>query len=147
MPHKSLSEQGQSALVQVTACRLAGTKPLPEPMLAYCQLDPEEQTSMKFKIKTYNFSFMKMHLKMLSAKWQPFCPGGDESSMIWWDVNSLRPSDAIWPHRSGSTLAQVMAFCPTTPSHYLNQCWLIISKVLWHSSEGNFIRDTSATIH
>ena len=27
-----------SALVQVMACRLLGTKPLPEPMLAYCQL-------------------------------------------------------------------------------------------------------------
>ena len=44
-------------------------------------------------------------------------------------VNSLRPNDAIWQHRSGSTLAQVMACCLTTPSHYLNQCWLIISKV------------------
>ena len=62
-------------------------------------------------------------------------------------VNSLRRSDAIWRHRSGSTLAQVMACCLTAPSHYLNQCWLIISKVFWHSSEGNFLRDTSATIH
>ena len=44
-------------------------------------------------------------------------------------VNSLRPSDAIWRHRSGSTLAQIMAWCLTAPSHYLNQCWLIISKV------------------
>ena len=25
--------------------------------------------------------------------------------------------------RSGSTLAQVMAWCLTAPSHYLNQCW------------------------
>ena len=30
----------RSALVQVMACRLLGTKPLPEPMLAFCQLDP-----------------------------------------------------------------------------------------------------------
>ena len=43
--------------------------------------------------------------------------------------NSLMPSEAIWRHRSGSTLAQVMACCLTAPSHYLNQCWLIISKV------------------
>ena len=43
--------------------------------------------------------------------------------------NSLRPSDTIWRHRSGSTLAQVMACCLIAPSHYLNQCWLIISKV------------------
>ena len=44
-------------------------------------------------------------------------------------LNSLWPSDAIWRHRSGSTLAQVMACCLKAPSHYLNQCWLIISMV------------------
>ena len=33
------------------ACHLFGTKPLPEPKLTYCQLDPYEQTSMKFKSK------------------------------------------------------------------------------------------------
>ena len=37
----------------------------------------------------------------------------------------LWPSDAIWRQRSGSTLAQVVAWCLTAPSHYLNQCWLI----------------------
>ena len=26
-------------------------------------------------IETQNFSFMKMHLKMLFEKWLPFCPG------------------------------------------------------------------------
>ena len=31
----------------------------------------------------------------------------------------------IWCHRSGSTLVQVMAYCLTAPSHYLNECWLI----------------------
>ena len=30
----------------------------------------------RFKIQ--NFSFMKMHLKMSSANWRPFYPGGDE---------------------------------------------------------------------
>ena len=44
-------------------------------------------------------------------------------------VNSLWTSDAIWRQSSGSTLVQVMAWCLTAPSHYLNQCWLIISKV------------------
>ena len=60
-------------------------------------------------------------------------------------LNSLRPSDAIWRHRSGSTLAQVMACCLTALSHYLNQCWLIISKVLWHSSEGIIMRRSEDT--
>ena len=33
-----------------------------------------------------------------------------------------------------------MACCLTAPSHYLNQCSLITSKVLWHSSEDIIIR-------
>ena len=65
-------------------------------------------------------------------------------SVILSAVNSLWPSDAIWRQRSGSTLAQVMAWCLTAPSHCLNQCWLIISMVQWHSYEGSFTRDTSA---
>ena len=52
-------------------------------------------------------------------------------------LNSLLPSDAIWQHRSGSILGQVMACSLTAPSHYLNWSWLIISKVLCHSSKGN----------
>ena len=65
-----------------------------------------------------------------------------------WDLcfNSLWPGDTIWRQRSGSPLAQVMACCLTAPSHYLNQCWLTISKVEWHSSKGKFTRDTLAII-
>ena len=37
-------------------------------------------------------------------------------------VSALWPSDTIWRHGSVSTLAQVMACCLTTSSHYLNQC-------------------------
>ena len=66
---------------------------------------------------------------------------GNTGTVTWYIgdyFNSLWPSDAIWWHRSGSTLAQVRACCLTAPSHYLNQCRLIISEVLWHSPEGNF---------
>ena len=52
-------------------------------------------------------------------------------------VNSSWPSDAKWQHRSESTLAQVMAHFLMAPSHYLNHCSLIISEVLWPSTEGN----------
>ena len=61
--------------------------------------------------------------------------------------NSLGPSDAIWRQRSGSTLAEVMACCLTAPSHYLNQCWFIISTVEWHSSKAKFTRDKLAINH
>ena len=65
----------------------------------------------------------------------------------WLDINSLWPGDAIWRHGTRSTLAQVMACCLTAPSHYLNQCWLIFSKVHWHSVEGNLTRDSSPFNH
>ena len=40
------------------------------------------------------------------------------------EMNSLWPSDTIWRHRSGSTLAQVIACCLMAPGHNLNQYWL-----------------------
>ena len=52
--------------------------------------------------------------------------------------NPLWPSDAIWWHRSWSTLAQVMAWCLTAPNHYLNWCGLVIKGALWHSLGSNF---------
>ena len=58
-----------------------------------------------------------------------------------WPVHSLWPRDTIWWHGSGSTLAQVMAWCLMAPSHYLKQCWLIIKGVHWHSPESNFARN------
>ena len=33
-------------------------------------------------IKIRNFSFIKIHLKMSSSKWRPFCPGGDELTKL-----------------------------------------------------------------
>ena len=68
----------------------------------------------------------------------------------WWMINWINllwPSDIIWQHEFGSTLDQVMACCLMAPSHYLNQCWLIISEVQWHSSGCNFTRDTSGFSH
>ena len=56
-----------------------------------------------------------------------FAPSQWETALLCNDVSHLWPSDAILWHRSGSTLAQVMALCLMAPSHYLNQCWLIIS--------------------
>ena len=43
-----------------------------------------------------------------------------------------------WRHWTWSTLVQVMVCCQAAPTHYLDQCWLIISKVLWHSHDSNF---------
>ena len=74
----------------------------------------------------------------ISSKWEHF------HSRV---LNSLWPSDAMWWLRSGSTSIQVMACCPAAPSHYLNQCWLIISKAQWHSYKDNCTKDTSVIKH
>ena len=48
-----------SALVQIMACHLFGAKPLPQPVLAYCQLDSWEHISMKFESEFYHFHSRK----------------------------------------------------------------------------------------
>ena len=49
----------RSPLVKIMACRLFGAKPLSEPMLEYCQLDPKEQTSMTISSKYKTFHSRK----------------------------------------------------------------------------------------
>ena len=62
-------------------------------------------------------------------------------------INRLWPSDTIWWYRSGSTLARVIACCLMAPSHYLNQCWLIIHEAHWHLSEGNLTEKIPDVTH
>ena len=63
----------RSMLVQPMACCLFGTKPFPEPMLVYCQLNLWLQPLSKTLSKIPEFKLYKIYLKMLFAKYQPFC--------------------------------------------------------------------------
>ena len=53
------------------ACRLAGVKPLSEPMLEYCQWTPRNK--LQWKPDRNPYIFKKMHSTMSSRKWRPFC--------------------------------------------------------------------------
>ena len=55
--------------------------------------------------------------------------------------NSLRP------HKSRSTLAQVRACCLMAANPFLNQCWLLIKGVLWHSPESTCTKPTGQDMH
>ena len=93
------------------------------------------------------FARMKIFLFRFKFHWNFFSTIHLYYFMKWYGaerVNSLCSSDAIWQQGSRSTLVQVMACCLTAPSHYLNQCWLIITKAQWCSSEGNFAWDIVA---
>ena len=83
-----------SALVQVMACCLFGTKQIPEPIGLL------GTNFSKIWIGILSFSFKEMCLNMSSAKLRPFCPGGDglisnlttvrlfEISVLLWDTGS-----------------------------------------------------------
>ena len=40
-----------------------------------------------------------------------------------------------------------MAWCLMARSHYQNQCWLALNRVLWHLPEGNFTRNAQDINH
>ena len=129
---------------------------------------PRNKLHWNLKKKNQNIHVNKMHLKMLSAKCQLFCLGhnvlietfstismkdtdcivvllaGDKYDLI--IFNLLWPSDAVWWHKYLSTLAKIIAWCLMAPSHYLNQCWLLISEVLWHSHKSSFTASAPAAI-
>ena len=85
------------------------------------------------QFKLMHISVFSIHLSTL--RWRT-------KNCLFCTINALWPSDVIWQQGSRLTLAQVMACCLMTPSHYLNQCWLMISEVLWHSPDNNLTENT-----
>ena len=56
-------------------------------------------------------------------------------------------SDYVIQHKEGVIYKYLHQYkllgcwCLTAPSHYLNQCWLIINKVQWYLSKSNFTQE------
>ena len=69
------------------------------------------------KVSDYLYSWMYIHPRLFNTLW---------------------PYDVVWRHGPVSTLVQAMACCLTTPSHYLDECLLLIREVMWHSPENIF---------
>ena len=119
-------------------CLVADTRPLPEQMLIY-----HPKTSGTY-LSWYQTCVLLIHIiKCISDLC--FSNGNNNwFNSIW--INSLWASDAIWGNISVSTLAQVMIHWVMTSSH-LDQWWLIIKGVLWHSPASNFIGSAKKWIH
>ena len=81
---------------------------------------------MQFLIRTLTWTVLKLH------GLRPVALYGCFLSM---PLTHLGPNDAIWHHRTGPTLAKVMACCLPAPSNYLNQYWLFSHKNLSCSSK------------
>ena len=96
-------------------------------------------------VEIQNFSFMKMHLKISSVKWRPFCPGHNvltQDKMV--SILQTTFSDSFsalnivifwlefyWnlfprgPLKSEPTFVEIMAWQWTgNKPYYLKQCWL-----------------------
>ena len=111
----------------------------------------QSSTSLAFVWGIHRWPVNSLHKWPVTQKMFPF----DDVIMIYgcsifkWGAvtcrNALWPSNTIWQNK-WSTLAQVMVCCLTTPSHYMNQCLLLISEGLWHWTENNFTASTEATI-
>ena len=89
-----------SSLVQIMDCRLFGAKPLPEPMLAYWQLDSWEQVSVKFKSEFCHFHSRKFIWKCHTI-WVTSTHTVHLLFPGWYHlaVNKLQPGADVWRWR------------------------------------------------
>ena len=76
VPHRCISELD-------SICSGNGLLPIQCQVITWTNVDflsvgPLGINLSEIQSKIQDFSFMKMHLKMLSAKWRTFCPGEDE---------------------------------------------------------------------
>ena len=104
------------------AWRLFGAKPLPEQMLAYCQLASLEKISKKFELEFYHFHWWKYIWRTCLPKCWPFCPGGDESM-----PSSSNPGNKVYGAYMGPTGPRWVPCWPHEfcylGSHYVVQSW------------------------
>ena len=62
-------------------------------------------------------------------------------------VNSSPPGVTYMYQWTGSTLLHVMAWFWSVPSHYLNQCWLLVNWTLRNKLQWNSSQNTELFIH
>ena len=127
---------GSSLVLAMAHCPFSA-KPLPEPIRIYCRLDPRKQTQWNLKQDTKSFihknDFQKVVCKEASIlfmsqccnSWYPRCKWCHMVTEIWVNIGS------------GSGLL------PDGTKPYPE----LISKVWWHSPEGNFTGNTQEICH
>ena len=75
VPHLCVIESG--SIGWDNGLSLYDAKPLSKPILGFCQLDPYEQTSVKFW-STIELFIQENSFENIVCEWRPFCRGADE---------------------------------------------------------------------
>ena len=95
-----------------------GDKPLPQPMLVYCQLDSWGQVSVKFQLESYHFHSRKCIWKCRPPQRRPFCPGGDE--LMW---HNIQLGNTMTYTKISGNLEAVFSNCPRTWQASRQHCY------------------------
>ena len=123
-------------------CRLFGAKPFPWINGDLLLIGPFRTNFVEKGIEVWNFSFTKIHLKMSSAAWRPFCPGKDESIRY-------RHSQGIdyittTRHSSIKLCAYLMGchgiWIPTVNIRQPNKCLIWIPEILTMTKQSYWIK-------
>ena len=120
-----------SALVQIMACCLFGTKPLSKPTLGYSQVDSWEHFSVKFEYEFHHFHSRKCKWRCRLPKWRPFCAGGDgvnlEQLFLWQPYYFLEGLfSQKWPHS--------FTLCRISKWHINSLVFSLLTQVRWERS-------------
>ena len=106
----------EAALIWLMAWCFIGTKPSAKPV--FTQLIGAEMLHKSENSEVWCLPRILIHLQISLVNSDPY--RFSWCNLIHCDLSS----DTICRQRSGSTLAEVMAWCLVAPSHYPNQCWL-----------------------
>ena len=108
----------RSTLIYVMVWRLIGTKPLSEPMMAYCKLDPWEQISVD---RNTNIFIQGKGFEMPFAKLQSFCL--DPNVLKWQGTRTIVPVHGARRHDT-FRYENVMSFWWNF-IHWLHLIWFL----------------------
>ena len=91
---------------------LFGDKPLFKPMLTWCHLDPRGKNFSQMWLRIQWFSDKKMYLKMLPAKFQPFCLGLNMLRDMCWSLDKMLAASLMRLYQWHNSIAKTRELHP-----------------------------------
>ena len=130
--HICVDRLNRSPLVQVIDCHPFGTKPLPAPMLAYCESDPQEQNSVTIE-STYVFLSMTNIWKYCEQRLVAHSVRNvDRVPMRFYLHEIFQDMSILTPEQNGQQFADDITKCTSCPRKLF---WSLI-QILFNCAPG-----------